>query len=69
MREIRVVLGGVLRPRIRAIARSLGIPRSTVGEALRRAKVAGVSWRGREGVDHISPRSTGNWAAERRTAS
>ena len=39
------------RERRRAIARSLGTSPSTVGEYLRRAKVAGVSWPVPEALD------------------
>ena len=53
MRKIREVLRLYFAAAlsIRAIARSLGTSPSTVGEYLRRAKVAGLSWPVPESVD------------------
>ena len=53
MRKIREVLRLYFAAAlsIRAIARSLGTSPSTVGEYLRRAKVAGVSWPVPEAID------------------
>ena len=53
MRKIREVLRLYFAAAlsVRAIARSLGTPPSTVGDYLRRAKVAGVSWPVPESVD------------------
>ena len=53
MRKIREVLRLYFAAAlsIRAIARSLGTSPSTVGEYLRRAKVAGVSWPAPEALD------------------
>ena len=53
MRKIREVLRLYFAAAlsIRAIARSLGTSPSTVGDYLRRAKVAGLSWPVPESVD------------------
>ena len=53
MRKIREVLRLYFAAAlsIRAIARSLGTSPSTVGDYLRRAKVAGLSWSVPESVD------------------
>ncbi len=55
MRKIREVLRLYFAAAlsIRAIARSLGTSPSTVGEYLRRAKVAGVSWPVPEAIDDV----------------